>query len=309
MTMPSPSTTYPSLICSHRRKQPFLLKAKLNEQGDSLYQSAVSAASLRFRETQHSEPLFVDPYSGCFTSFHDKMDSIVESKRRHPYCIATKFIDDRLLQIIGSSDGLRQVVLLSDGMDTRPFRLNWPTSTIIFDVSPERVFKEAADKLKAVNAKVPRGCLLIHIPLESSNIHQALRSKGFDGNHPSVWIIQGLPLRNLAMFKEVLAMVSGMITNGCFLMGELPSWLAETDLAPDVHDWTSKLFTSNGFRAEVKSYNDIATDLDKELMPQEYQKLLFIAEQLRFSDDQMESWRSVFQRVEDDGDEEGFEEL
>lgn len=41
-----------------------------------------------------------------------------------------------------------QVVLLSDGMDTRPYRLSWPTSTIIFDVSPERVFKRAAEKLE-----------------------------------------------------------------------------------------------------------------------------------------------------------------
>lgn len=40
-----------------------------------------------------------------------------------------------------------QVVLLSDGMDTRPYRLNWPTSTIIFDISSERIFKKSAEKL------------------------------------------------------------------------------------------------------------------------------------------------------------------
>lgn len=41
-----------------------------------------------------------------------------------------------------------QVVLLTDGMDTRPYRLSWPTSTIIFDISPDRVFNGAAEKLK-----------------------------------------------------------------------------------------------------------------------------------------------------------------
>jgi len=41
-----------------------------------------------------------------------------------------------------------QVVLFTDGMDTRPYRLGWPASTLIFDISPERVFKRAAQKLQ-----------------------------------------------------------------------------------------------------------------------------------------------------------------
>lgn len=44
-----------------------------------------------------------------------------------------------------------QVVLLTDGMDTRPYRLSWPTSTIIFDISPDRVFKRAAEKLEGLS--------------------------------------------------------------------------------------------------------------------------------------------------------------
>lgn len=43
-----------------------------------------------------------------------------------------------------------QVVLLTDGMDTRPYRLSWPTSTMIFDISPDRVFNTAAQKLEGL---------------------------------------------------------------------------------------------------------------------------------------------------------------
>lgn len=43
-----------------------------------------------------------------------------------------------------------QVVLLTDGMDTRPYRLNWPNSTIIYDISPERIFKNSAKKLEGL---------------------------------------------------------------------------------------------------------------------------------------------------------------
>ncbi|KAL8121884.1 hypothetical protein AgCh_018574 [Apium graveolens] len=44
-----------------------------------------------------------------------------------------------------------QVVLLTDGMDTHPYRLNWPKSTVVFDISLETVFKRAAQKLEAQN--------------------------------------------------------------------------------------------------------------------------------------------------------------
>lgn len=35
-------------------------------------------------------------------------------------------------------------------MDTRPYRLSWPTSTMIFDVSPEKVFEIASNKLQGL---------------------------------------------------------------------------------------------------------------------------------------------------------------
>lgn len=44
----------------------------------------------------------------------------------------------------------QQVILLTDGMDTRPYRLNWPTSTIIFDISPDRIFTKSAEMLEGL---------------------------------------------------------------------------------------------------------------------------------------------------------------
>lgn len=89
------------------------------------------------------------------------------------YCLATKFIDETLLNAVGHSDGVRQVsivaqktqnkspfslsdgvgitqqvVLLTDGMDTRPYRLRWPSSTLIFEISPTKVFNVASQKLE-----------------------------------------------------------------------------------------------------------------------------------------------------------------
>lgn len=48
-----------------------------------------------------------------------------------------------------------------------------------------------------------------------------------------------------------------------------------------------KLFMSNGFRVDMISYEDVARNLSKQLASGQYKNILFVAEQLRFSDDQV----------------------
>ncbi|XP_021280859.1 uncharacterized protein LOC110414120 isoform X2 [Herrania umbratica] len=302
----TPSLPFP--LDTKKKRNGWLFRAKLSDDNDPLLQSAMDSASLRFHETHRPEPLFVDLYAGCFAQVpsHTRIDL---KKRLEHYCIATKFIDDKLLRAVNHMDGLKQVVLLSDGMDTRPYRLNWPSSTIIFDISPERVFQKAAEKLKGVGAKIHNSLILCSIGI--LNIQETLRMKGFNGHRPSIWAIQGLPVMTLASFEEILFLVSGMAMNGCLFLGELPAWLAETEFGTrsSTEKWMDNLFMSNGFNVEIISYNEIAKSLGKEVVPRDYGNILFVAEQLRFSDDQMETWRRELQRVEEDGDEEGFEEL
>ncbi|KVI12429.1 Leucine carboxyl methyltransferase [Cynara cardunculus var. scolymus] len=161
-------------------------KSNIHEDGDHdhpFFQSAFSRASYRFHETLRPEPLFVDPYAGCFVPPNLELDETTKQKMHH-YCIGTRFIDDQLLSVTKGVDGAKQVVLFTDGMDTRAYRLNWPSSTVIYDVSPQAVFKKASEKLKDVGAKIPRSCLLVHVPLESSDMQQVLRDKGFNGCRP-----------------------------------------------------------------------------------------------------------------------------
>lgn len=56
----------------------------------------------------------------------------------------------------------RQVVLLGDGFDTRPFRLAWPPGTLLFSVAPAEVHEQAEALLAGSQppAHVQRGCLL-----------------------------------------------------------------------------------------------------------------------------------------------------
>lgn len=297
---------HPRLTYSFTRK--FCVSA-MND-NDPLLLSATDSASLRYQESHRPHPLFVDPYADCLVPPNTSKDT---DQGFHSYCLVTKFIDDKLHWTVSHIDGLKQVVLLTDGMDTRPYRLSWPPSTTIFDISPERVFQTAAEKLQGIGAKVPRSCLFLHVPMESSDLKQSLHLKGFSGSRPSVWIMQGFPMMTLANFEDVLSMVSSLAMKGGVFVGELPGWLAETGIGTEAQfstcQWMEKLFMGNGFRVELISDEAIAESAGKEFAPRHSTNLLFVAEQLRFSDDQMETWRREFQRVEEEGDEEGFEEL
>ncbi|XP_009596684.1 O-methyltransferase 1, chloroplastic [Nicotiana tomentosiformis] len=302
----------PLSTCQSKRRY-FNLRprASLNEGNDSFYQAAIERASLRLRESHSPDPLLIDPYVGCLLPSNSMEDM---NQQLHPYCLATKFIDDKLLETIQSSDGLKQAVLLTDGLDTRPYRLNWPTSTLIFDICPTQVFREAVQKLQDAGAKIPRGCMSFHVPSESFDIENVLRSKGFSGTRPSIWVFQGFPVVNLASFKDILSVVSNLAMKGCLFLGEIPVWLAETEVAdlPATKTWLDNLFMSYGFRVKAIEYDEVARNLSKDSARRASgvgTSILFVAEHLRFSDDQMETWRSEFQRIEEEGDEEGFEEL
>jgi len=47
-------------------------------------------------------------------------------------------------------------------------------------------------------------------------------------------VVQGLPLMTLATLEDVLFTISSLAMKGCFLIGEIPTWLAKTQLEPKV---------------------------------------------------------------------------
>lgn len=301
-------TSVAATVHSSNKRRNVLVKVKSSGENNPSFEAAIHRASLRFQETHRPDPLFIDPYAGCLVSPNIRM----EMKQQIPrYCIATRFIDDKMLSTLQTVDDFRQVVLLTDGMDTRPYRLNWPRSTMIFDISPQKVFEITTQKLEGVGAKISRSCFFAHVPLESSNIEEILRNKAFKGTRPSIWAFQGLPLVNLEKLKEILCIVSNLATNRSLLLGELPTWFADAEVGTKAtkRRWMEKLFMSNGFRVEMIGYDEVAKKLGKIAAEEGEENLLFTAHQLRFSDDQMEIWRKELQRVEEEADEEGFEEL
>ncbi|PAN10197.2 hypothetical protein PAHAL_2G078000 [Panicum hallii] len=245
------------------------------EEVDQHLLAALHAARIRDEESRRSDPLFIDPYAAVLLSHdvaHHHMDYLVSHAVvcYDHYRLTTRYIDDKLQNLVSNSEDIRQIVLLTDGMDTRPYRLSWPRLSVVYDVSPGKVFSTATRQLRGSGAKVSRNCVLLHTPLESPDLQEGLSKNGFNGNRLSLWVLQGLEQENL-----------------------------------------EKLFFTQGFQVSFVRYDDVVKDVGLDLAtPWEQRgRLLFVAEQLRFSDAQMESFRMHFERIEEDADEDGFEEL
>ncbi|CAL5076217.1 unnamed protein product [Urochloa decumbens] len=200
----------------------------------------------------------------------------------------------------------------SDGMDTRPYRLSWPRLSVVHDVSPGKVFSTATRQLRGSGAKVSRNCVLLHTPLESHDLQEGLSKNGFNGNRLSLWLLQGLPLPTTRCLENLLLVISNLAMKGSIFIGELLHFrdnTASMDMGLEQEN-LEKLFFTHGFRVSFVQYEDVAKDIGLDVTPwEQHGRMLFRAEQLRFSDAQMESFRMHFERMEEDADEEGFEEL
>lgn len=98
--------------------------------------------------------------------------------------------------------GLRQVVIIASGLDTRPLRLRWPSGTAVYEIDQPEVieFKTATlAKLGAVAAVEHRP---VGIDLRD-DWPAALQTAGFDPHQPTAWLAEGVLIGFLPSDAEV----------------------------------------------------------------------------------------------------------
>ncbi|WP_327232362.1 class I SAM-dependent methyltransferase [Streptomyces murinus] len=165
-----------------------------------MWATAVGVAKVRALETERENALFRDPLAQAFAAAGGLGPSSPtppgdEAARRRrlgvmfSIVIRTKFLDDLLRQ--ASASGIRQVVLLGAGMDSRAFRMDWPTGTRLFEVDTAEPLDFKAAVLRQERA-VAR-CERITVPVDlREDWPGALAAAGHDPAVPTVWIAEGL---------------------------------------------------------------------------------------------------------------------
>ena len=166
-----------------------------------VWATAVGVARVRALETAREDPLFRDPLALAFATAGGRGPSAPQpergdetSRRRWlgvalSIIIRTRFLDDLLDS--AAAAGVRQVVLLGAGMDSRAFRMDWPEGTRLFEVDTAEPLGFKASVLREERA-VPR-CERITVPVDlRDDWPAALADAGHDRTQPTAWIAEGL---------------------------------------------------------------------------------------------------------------------
>ncbi|MCB0934183.1 MAG: class I SAM-dependent methyltransferase [Mycobacterium sp.] len=101
----------------------------------------------------------------------------------------TRFFDEYFATATGT--GIRQAVILAAGLDSRAYRLPWPTGTVVYEVDQPAVVEFKTDTLAGLGAVPAATRRTVSIDLRE-DWPSALRASGFDPAARTAWLAEGL---------------------------------------------------------------------------------------------------------------------
>lgn len=103
--------------------------------------------------------------------------------------VRTRFFDDFFVE--ATEAGVRQVVILASGLDTRAYRLPWPAGTVVYEIDQPEVIEFKTRTLAGLGAEPAAQRRTVAIDLRD-DWPSALKAAGFDAQQPTAWIAEGL---------------------------------------------------------------------------------------------------------------------
>lgn len=171
--------------------------------------TAVMVAAARARETESADPLIRDPYarllvaaadSGVWEKFlgQDMQERIGSADPEAAAMFAnmlsyqavrTHFFDSFFAE--AADAGVRQIVILASGLDSRGYRLAWPEGTVVFEIDQPKVLEYKSATLAEHGVRPTADCREVAVDLRQ-DWPAALKAAGFDPARPTAWLAEGL---------------------------------------------------------------------------------------------------------------------
>jgi methyltransferase (TIGR00027 family) len=181
----------------------------------SVGSTALFVATSRALEAQKPEPLALDPYAElfCRAAGGQPADVLDGKAPDHELKSAfgdffvnfqgarTKYFDAYFNE--AAKAGVRQIVLLAAGLDSRAYRLPWLGGTVVFELDLPRVLEFKREVLAEHGDAPTAERREIAVDLRQ-DWPQALKDHGFDPSKPSAWIAEGLLIYLPAAAQEKL---------------------------------------------------------------------------------------------------------
>jgi methyltransferase (TIGR00027 family) len=187
--------------------------------------TAVMVALARAAETASTDPLIRDQFAeplvttpelhgvreqvAAWWAEDDDPDSTVDSQQMIDYqAVRTHFFDEYFTDAVAG--GIRQVVILAAGLDSRAYRLDWPAGTVVYEIDLPKVLEYKSQTLAGHGATAIADRRAVPVDLRH-DWPQALRDAGFDASRPTAWLAEGLlPFLPAAAQEALFASVDAL---------------------------------------------------------------------------------------------------
>jgi methyltransferase (TIGR00027 family) len=160
---------------------------------DAVAKTSLLIAAIRAVETNRSENdgrLFTDPFAEVLAGsegFSILEQVIAEVGEQPSIPLRTRYFDERIKQ--GLAQGIRQIVILAAGMDTRAYRLAFPDGTRVFELDRPEVLSYKQEKLGDALPHCVRHTVGVDLREEwQSKLIQA----GMNTTERTLWLVEGL---------------------------------------------------------------------------------------------------------------------
>lgn len=172
--------------------------------------TAVMVAAARAVETERPDALIRDPYAKLLVTnsgagvlweamldpeIAAKVEALDEESAAHLHhmrgyqAVRTHFFDTFFTDAVAA--GIRQIVILASGLDSRAYRLDWPAGTTVYEIDQPKVLEYKAATLAAHGAAPSADRHEVAIDLRQ-DWPAALIAEGFDPKSPTAWLAEGL---------------------------------------------------------------------------------------------------------------------
>ncbi|MGW4248949.1 SAM-dependent methyltransferase [Nocardia sp. NPDC004722] len=120
----------------------------------------------------------------------------------------TRYFDDFLAA--ATAAGIRQVVILAAGLDSRAYRLTWPQGTSLYELDRPQVLAFKRETLAAAGHEPGAQRHEVAVDLRE-DWPKSLRESGFDPALPTAWLVEGLliyltPAAQDQLFSRIAAL-------------------------------------------------------------------------------------------------------
>jgi len=160
--------------------------------------------------------------------------------------VRTKYFDDYFIDATGT--GVRQVVILASGLDSRAYRLPWPDGTVVYEIDQPQVIEFKTTTLAGIGAEPAATRRTIAIDLRQ-DWPAALKAAGLDTTAPTAWLAEGVliylpPEAQDRLFDNITALSA-------------PGSAIATEFVPGIID-----FDADRVREMSGSFRDHGVDVD-----------------------------------------------